>query len=85
MNRPVVLALVALLGCSAAMTQQQVDYSRLEIKTTDLGNNVYLLNWRGGDSLFLVGEDGVLLVDTAVAPLGEKIKAAIARVTSKPV
>jgi len=85
MNRPGVVASLALLGCSAAMAQQQVDYSRLEIKTTDLGNNVYVLNWRGGDSLFLVGDDGVLLVDTAVAPLGEKIKAAIAQVTPKPV
>jgi len=64
---------------------QQVDYSKLEIKTTDLGQGVYLLNWQGGDSLFLVGDDGVLLVDTSVAQMGAKIKAAIARVSTKPI
>jgi len=64
---------------------QQVDYSKLEIKTTDLGHGVYLLNWQGGDSLFLVGDDGVLLVDTSVAQMGAKIKAAIARMSTKPI
>jgi glyoxylase-like metal-dependent hydrolase (beta-lactamase superfamily II) len=64
---------------------QQVDYSRLEIKTTDLGHGVYLLGWQGGDSLILVGDDGVLLVDTSVAPMGDKIRAAIAKVSDKPV
>jgi len=64
---------------------QQIDYSKLEIKTTDLGQGVYLLGWRGGDSLILVGDDGVLLVDTSVAAMGDKIKAAIARVSTKPI
>jgi len=61
------------------------DYSKLEIKTTDLGHGVYLLNWQGGDSIFLVGDDGVLLVDTSVAQMGAKIGAAIARVSRKPI
>jgi len=43
------------------------------------------LNWQGGDSLVLVGDDGVLLVDTSVAQMGAKIKAAIARVSTKPI
>jgi len=70
--------------CSSALAQQ-VDYSKLEIKTTDLGHGVYLLNWQGGDSIVLVGDDGVLLVDTSVAQMGAKIKAAIARVSTKPI
>src|SRR5262249_29504802 len=56
-----------------------------EIKTIDLGHGVYYLGWQGGDSLILVGDDGVLLVDTSVAQMGNKIKAAIARVTHKPI
>jgi glyoxylase-like metal-dependent hydrolase (beta-lactamase superfamily II) len=72
------------MSCSSALAQQ-VDYSKLEITTTDLGRGVYLLNWQGGDSLVLVGDDGVLLVDTSVAPMGAKIKAAIARVSVKPI
>jgi len=72
------------MSCASALAQQ-VDYSKLEIKTTDLGHGVYLLNWQGGDSIVLVGDDGVLLVDTSVAQMGAKIKAAIARVSTKPI
>ena len=72
------------MSCASALAQQ-VDYSKLEIKTTDLGHGVYLLNWQGGDSIVLVGDDGVLLVDTSVAQMGAKIKAAIARVSAKPI
>src|SRR4029077_12297901 len=35
--------------------------------------------------LVLVGDEGVLLVDTSVAQMGEKIKAAIARLSDKPI
>ena len=67
------------------LPRKGIDYSRLEIKTTGLGQGVYLLGWQGGDSLILVGDDGVLLVDTSVAPMGDKIKAAIAKVSNKPI
>src|SRR6478609_2271470 len=70
---------------SSVFAQQAVDWTKVEIETTDLGQNVYLLNWQGGDSLFLVGDDGVLLVDTSVPQMGTKIKDAIARVSLKPI
>jgi len=73
------------MAFSSAFAQQPVDWSKVEIKTTDLGQNLYLLNWQGGDSLFLVSDDGVLLVDTSVPQMGAKIKAAIARVSPKPI
>ncbi len=76
---------IAVIASAPALAQQQIDYAKLEITRTDLGNGVHLLNWQGGDSLFLVGDDGVLLVDTSVAQMGDKIKAAIASVTSKPI
>jgi len=77
-------ALAALLSLPAG-AQPRIDYSRLEIKTTSLGSGVYLLGWQGGDSLILVGDDGVLLVDTSVAQMGDKIKTAIAKVSTKPI
>ena len=83
-TRVCVAAVLSVLSCSPAAAQR-TDYSKLEIKTTDLGRGVYLLGWQGGDSLILVGDDGVLLVDTSVAPMGDKIKAAIARVSDKPI
>ena len=78
-------AALAALPCSSAVAQVQIDYSKLEIKTTALGHGVYFLGWQGGDSLILVGDEGVLLVDTSVAQMGDKIKAAIARVSDKPI
>jgi glyoxylase-like metal-dependent hydrolase (beta-lactamase superfamily II) len=78
-------AALAALSCAAVDAQPKVDYSKLEIRTTDLGHGVYLLGWSGGDSLILVGDDGILLVDTAVAQLGDKIRTAIARVSDKPI
>src|SRR6188472_4514990 len=83
-TRVCVAATASALSCLPAAAQQ-IDYSKVEIKTTDLGNSVYLLGWQGGDSLILVGDDGVLLVDTSVAQMGDKIKAAIAKVSSKPI
>jgi cyclase len=83
-RRLLIAAALTTMSCFSVFAQQ-VDYSKLEIKTTDLGHGVYLLNWQGGDSLFLVGDDGVLLVDTSVAQMGAKIKAAIARVSTKPI
>lgn len=84
-TRVCVAAIIGGLLCTPVAAQPRIDYSTLEIKTTDLGNGVYLLGWQGGDSLILVGDDGVLLVDTSVAPMGDKIRAAIAKVTDKPI
>jgi glyoxylase-like metal-dependent hydrolase (beta-lactamase superfamily II) len=83
-TRVCVAAILSVGSCWPAAAQR-IDYSKLEIRTTDLGHGVYLLGWQGGDSLILVGDDGVLLVDTSVAAMGDKIKAAIATVSDKPI
>ncbi len=83
-TRAFVAATLGALACSPAAAQG-IDYSKVEIKTTDLGHGVYLLGWQGGDSLILVGDGGVLLVDTSVAAMGDKIKGAIAKVSDKPI
>ena len=84
-KRAFIAPISAALFCSSAAAQPQIDYSKLEIKTTELGNGVHLLGWQGGDSLILVGDDGVLLVDTSVAQMGDKIQAAVAEVSNKPI
>ena len=83
-TRLCIAATFSALSCLPAAAQR-IDYSKLEIKTTDLGHGVYLLGWQGGDSLTLVGDHGVLLVDTSVAAMGDKIKAAIAKLSDKPI
>jgi glyoxylase-like metal-dependent hydrolase (beta-lactamase superfamily II) len=74
----------ALLAC-AANAQQGVDFSKVEIKTTDLGNKTYVLEGQGGDITVAVGTDGIIMVDTQFAPLHDKIKDAIAKISPLPI
>jgi cyclase len=61
------------------------DFSKVEIKTTDLGHDTYMLQGQGGNITVAVDADGVIMVDGEFAPLHDKIKAAIAAVTQQPV
>jgi glyoxylase-like metal-dependent hydrolase (beta-lactamase superfamily II) len=57
--------------------QQGQDFSRVQMKTTDLGNRTYMLEGQGGNIVAACGNDAVIQVDTEFAPLHDKIKAAI--------
>jgi glyoxylase-like metal-dependent hydrolase (beta-lactamase superfamily II) len=62
-----------------------MDFSKVEIKTTDLGDNVYMLEGAGGNITVAVARDGIIMVDGQYAPMHDKIKAAIATVTNQPI
>jgi cyclase len=61
------------------------DFSKVEIKTTDLGDNVYMLEGQGGNITVAAAKDGIIMVDGEFAPLHDKIKAAIAAVSNQPI
>jgi len=61
------------------------DFSKVEIKTTALGNDVYVLEGQGGNITVAVAKDGIIMVDGEYAPLHDKIKAAIAAVSNQPI
>jgi cyclase len=61
------------------------DFDKVVIKTTDLGNKTYMLEGEGGNITVAVANDGVIMVDSQFAPLYDKIKAAIAAITSQPI
>src|SRR6188768_1940871 len=61
------------------------DFSKVEIKTTKLGANFYVLEGQGGAIGVLAGPDGVLMVDAQFAPLTEKIVAAIKQISDRPI
>ncbi len=63
----------------------QGDWDNITIKSTQLTNNIYYLEGRGGNIGVLVGEEGVLLVDNQFARLTEKIKAAVKELTDAPI
>jgi cyclase len=76
----------------AAVAQQQPsaappppDFSKVEIKTTDLGDNMYMLEGQGGNITVAVAKDGIIMVDGEFAPLHDKIKAAISAVSNEPI
>ena len=81
-----VLALAAALqNPSAPAPAAQPDFSKVEIKTTKLASNVYVLEGQGGAIGVLVGPDGVFMVDSQFAPLSDKIAAAIRQVSDRPI
>ncbi len=55
----------------------QQDLSKVQIKTTKIAGNVYLLEGAGGNIGVSVGEDGILIVDDQFAPLADKIRASL--------
>ena len=83
----------AMLLTGFAVAQQEappaapppVDFSKVEIKTTDLGDNVYMLEGEGGNITVALAKDGIIMVDGQYAPLHDKIKAAIAMVSNLPI
>lgn len=83
MHIPSAAALGVLLAGGAIA--QQPDFDKVEVKSEPLAENVYMLVGAGGNMGLLVGPDGAVLVDDQFAPLTPKIRAAIARLTDKPV
>jgi cyclase len=68
-----------------AVAQQPVDWDKIQIKTTDLGNKTYMLEGQGGNITVAVGTDGIIMVDTQFAPLSDKIKAAVKAISPLPI
>ena len=86
------VAATAFLLAGMAYAQQQPpaaapppDFSKVEIKTTDLGDNVYMLEGQGGNITVAVAKDGIIMVDGQFAPLHDKIKAAISNISNLPI
>ncbi len=52
-----------------------------EIKTTKLGDGVYMLEGQGGNITVAMAKDGLIIVDGGLATLHDKVKAAIAAIS----
>jgi cyclase len=77
--------LVPLAAWAPSALAQGQDFSKVEIKTQKLTDTTYMLQGAGGNIGLSVGDDAVFIIDDQFAPLAPKIKAAIARITPKPV
>jgi len=61
------------------------DWEKVEIKTESLRGNMHVLFGAGGNIGISAGEDGVFIIDDQYAPLTDRIKAAIAKISDKKV
>ena len=75
---------------------QDLDFSKVEIITEKLGPNVYMLTGSagldpshedaaGGRIGVLAGPDGVLMIDSQYAQLGDKVLAAVRKISTGPI
>ena len=82
-NKLVLAAVFSVLASLPAAAQQ--DFSKFEIKTERLAEGVWMLTGSGGNIGVSAGADGVFMIDSQYAPLTDKIRAAIAGLTARPV
>jgi cyclase len=86
MRRVIAFVSAAAVGVAVpVMAQGQQDFSKVEIVTTKISHNFVALEGQGGRIGVLHGPDGVFMVDSQFAPLGDKIVAAIRKVSDQPI
>lgn len=79
------LALASLQTFAGGPASAQDKFDAVEIETTPLGQGLFMLTGAGGNMGLSVGNDGAFLIDDEFAPLTDRILAAIAEQTDKPV
>jgi glyoxylase-like metal-dependent hydrolase (beta-lactamase superfamily II) len=76
---------VFILFLAVITINAQSRFDKVEIKTMEIKDNLYLLQGSGGNIAILTGEDGVLMVDSQFDGLAEKNKAAIKKLSDHSV
>ena len=61
------------------------DFDKVVITTEKTAGNIFMIQGQGGNIGVCVGDDGVFLVDDQFAPLTEKIKSAIAKISKQKI
>src|SRR5712691_5125525 len=83
------LTLACMLACavSTARAQGNIDFAKLEIQTGKSTDGVYVLMGgpAQGNILVSAGPDGLFLVDTMYAQMHDKIMAALAKISNRPI
>jgi cyclase len=84
---PFVLLLIATFftGISNMVAADDNKFKDVVIKTIEVRDGIYMLMGAGGNIGVSIGEDGVFLIDDQFAPLTEKIKAAVTKLSDQPI
>jgi glyoxylase-like metal-dependent hydrolase (beta-lactamase superfamily II) len=75
----------ALAALALLLPLQERDWSKVEVVAERAGEGVYMLTGAGGNIGVSSGADGVFLVDDQYAPLTDRIRAAVAAISDKPI
>ncbi len=80
------LALQAAVLCLfLPLRPAMAQFEGVEIETIPVASGLYMLVGRGGNIGVFTGSDGVLMIDDQFAPLGEKIRAAVMKLSDEPI
>jgi len=80
--RTSIFVILVLAGSLPAWGQ---DFDKVEIHTSPLRDNLYLLQGVGGNIVVSTGTDGTLIVDDEYRELNGKLMVAIGKITDRPV
>ncbi|MEO0616479.1 MAG: MBL fold metallo-hydrolase [Pseudomonadota bacterium] len=83
MRKTVIAMTLALAAAQPAAAQNPME--NVEITVLPVGDGLYMLMGRGGNLGLSVGDDATFLIDDQFAPLTDKIVAAVATVTDRPI
>src|SRR6202012_3454897 len=89
-------AALAVASLATSAWSQQMDFAKVEIVAEKLSPNVYMLTGSGGldpsheDAAggrigVLAGPDGILMIDSQYAQLGDKVLAAVRQISTGPI
>ena len=83
------LALSLATSMAYAHDEHDKQEDKRDFSVTQLSDNIHVLiginGFTGGNIALLTGPDGVIMVDDSMPPLGDKLKAAIKKVTGADV
>lgn len=83
--RKFTVAAVLAAGSMLLPAANAQDWDAVQVRSEPVQGNIHVLFGAGGNIGVSIGEDGVFIVDDQFAPLTEKIKAAIAELSDKPI
>lgn len=80
----IALAAVATILAVSSSALAQGAFDGVEIQATHVAGSIHMLTGAGGNIGVSAGEDGVFLIDDQFAPLTDKIRAAVAKISDAP-
>src|SRR5260370_18859879 len=90
MGRLRIAVIATVMALSGPVFAQQpaasppVDFSTVEIKTTDLGDNCYMLEGQGGNITVAGAKAGIIMSDSEFAPLHDNINTPNEAISKQP-